>query len=185
MKRNKFLQLISLGLLGGVTTSATSSEKRYGLVQVKPFTAETITRDIAAEIMALVAWNHLREDRFKDSISIAQQYQYKKPSRYGGGYSISTRPGPGYTQELYGVLLYSSVTKQIVRIFPDGDYTCTLDVDALNKAWPPEYETVIRNTRTGKERIEKRPHSGHGLNQVKVVELYVKLGFYQYKEVAV
>lgn len=194
MKRNQFLNSFFalpfvLPLLGGKKKEGkvkwgTNMYKDYtlqkSLVQTKPFNAETITQAIAAEIMSLVAWNHLNEERFANSFKITQEYRYVKDRRPNGA-TYTWSPAEGFEREDYGLTIFSPTTCQQVRIWTDGDWKCRLDRDELAKTSPSEYEHIVRNIKTGKERVERFTDSGNGLNQVKMIELYLKLGFYQYK----
>jgi hypothetical protein len=186
MKRKNFLlSILALPFLG-FRKKEEANEKK--LTQIKPFNKATVTQAIAAEIMSLVAWNHLNEERFANSFKITQHLKDTEiiNGKRGGvmwrdeGEEIYPRAGEILTEE-NGITIYSPTTCQEVRIFSDGDWTCRLITEELNKIWPRQYENIVRNIKTGEERIEKRPNSGHRLGQIKVIELYLKLGFYQYK----
>lgn len=183
MKRNQFLKI--LGLFGLFSSSLKQGKtailpKSSGLVQVKPFNSTTITQAVAAEIMSLVAWNHLNEERFANSFKITQEYRYVKDRRKNGA-TYTYSPSEGFEREDHGLTIFSPTTSQEVRIWPNGEYKCRLDREELKKNWPSEYEHIVRNVKTGHERRERFTDSGHGLNNIKVVDLYLKLGFYQYK----
>ena len=190
MKRNQFLKTLGLfGLFGSSLKQGKTAilPKSSGLVQVKPFNSTTITQAVAAVIMSLVAWNHLNEERFANSFIIKQQYkdpEIKNGQRRGvmtrsEDEKMYPREGEILTEE-DGVTIYSPTTEQTVRIWPDGDWTCTYRTDK-GRAKDSEYRYIVRNTKTGKEHEDILRNSGHGLNQVKVIDLYLKLGFYQYK----
>lgn len=183
MKRNTFVKLCTFGLLGhaAVTGNLTPKKKTAGIVQVKEFTAETVTQEIAAEICSLVAWNHLNESQFAGKLEITQQFKYV--DKKGPGHAYTFLPTPGYTKEKDGIEIFSPITAQRVTIWPDGDWSCVVDEKELVKYWTPEFEYICRDIKTGKERPIIHRQSGHGLNQLKVADLYIRLGFYKYQEV--
>lgn len=177
------MKLCTFGLIGSAaaTGNLAPKKKTAGLVQIKEFTAETVTQEIAAKICSLIAWNHLNEPRFAGTFQITQHLRYV--NRNGPGKSYTFSPTPGYTEEKEGIEIFIPTTAQRIRIWPDGDWYCTLDEDELAKHWTPEFEYISRHLKTGKETKMCRQQSGHGLNQLKVADLYLQLGFYKYQEV--
>lgn len=171
MKRKSFLKGI---LILPLFSFKEVVPKEKHLIQKKEFNTKNITQKIAAEIMALVAWNHLREDRFANSFVITQEYQHI--NRDGPGTRTSSIGGEGFIREEHGVTLYSPTTKQYVRIWPDGDWKCYYKTNEI----PSEYKYIIEG-KNGYRREETQRDTGHGLNQVKLISLYIQLGFYKYE----
>lgn len=186
MNRNKFLK--SFGLIGLATflnpVKAATPALQKILKQVKPFNKETVTQKVAAEIMALAAWNHLNEKRFANTFSIKNEYKLVGKD---GGTLICSDSEKEYLKKTYphydlvnnGVEIYSPTTEQYVRVWADGDWNCTIRTQQ-GRFKDSEYKRFTRNMKTGEESEEFIRDSGNGLNQVKMIELYLKLGFYEY-----
>lgn len=119
------------------------------MTQIKPFTPETVTQEVAARIMSVLVWNHLSAPGYTESIEINDAgWIGRAPD--GGTISpwddsLSER---GYVKESHGVILVSPRTGgHVCRLFSDGG---ALVRDKII-GWP---------------------------GQVELVKLYVELGFY-------
>ncbi len=186
MKRNNFIKaLIGLPLIL-TQLSFKKEDKQPILKKIKDFNKTNITQEIAAELISIVAWNHLNEKRFANTFIIKQQYKDTEiidGKRRGQmirseDQVIYPRKGEIITEE-NGVTIFSPTTLQTLRLFPDGDWTVTLDRSLLKTS---EYEYISRHKETGKERIEYHTSSGHGLAQVKMISKYIELGFLKYSK---
>ena len=142
------------------------------LIQIKEFNTETVTQEIAAEIGAILCWNHLNEDEYRKQVIIENAGPIGR-AKDGNG---SIHPWDEARKELYfkeedGVEIQNPCSTRI-RIFKNGH---AIGAYTANKY--SEYDYLSRNRKTGKERLVDR-EVGHG-NQLRLVQLYIDFGFFK------
>lgn len=143
------------------------------LLQVKEFTQETVTQEIAAEISAILAWNHLNESRYagKFVINAGNPSLKLKSGNGGSSYHNENYDKDKYYKVTTGVEIQTP-NNQTVRIWEDGRA-----IAFYNKDIHSDYEYLSRNKKTGTEYIKNRTPVD-GANQARLINLYLEYGFY-------
>lgn len=140
--------------------------------QIKEFKSENITQEFAAELSALLVWNHYRDNEYKSRGFTVKDAEPIGVLKNGGGSCSPWRESDSdrYIKTHNGVEI-TTCLNDTVRIFPDGNA-----FGRWRESDNAEYEYISRSRIDGTERKLYNPV---GLsNQVKIVQLYIDHGFF-------
>ena len=138
----------------------------YGLKQVKEINSKTITQEVAAELCSILGlWNHYTDSKYCDKFTIKDkdktEYTWTNNVK-----SLITSPD--------GVSIVNSETSHKFRIWSDGMATCY-----NNRKDDSEWEHIVRNKKTGHERVETQTLEYHA-HQIQYVDKLLELGFFKF-----
>ena len=143
------------------------------LVQIKEFSAETISVQMAAEIAALTCWNHLNEKDYVDRHTVENAEPKGVLKKGGGGRHpwVDDKHAHLYDKTATGVIIHTPVNSR-VRVFEDGE----INAYYSREKGESEYETITRHIPSGKETQYLKPCYPN--RRIELMQLYLDNGFY-------